>query len=149
VENWSALEVVLDFAIAEEQAAIEFYTRLAETARVPGMPAVFAEFAQEERRHKARLESMRLDGSLTTMAATALDLKMADYLVDVKPDPALDYSRALIVAMKKEKAAFKLYTDLASRAPESLRPLFQTLAQEEARHKLRFEVAYDDLLTEN
>jgi hypothetical protein len=30
-----------------------------------------------------------------------------------------------------------------------VRALFLALAQEEAKHKLRFEVEYDDLLTEN
>ena len=53
--------------------------------------------------------------------------------------------------MKQEKAAFKLYTDLAVVAPdEDLRDLLLSLAQEEAKHKLRFEVEYDDqILTEN
>jgi hypothetical protein len=36
------------------------------------------------------------------------DLKVADYLVDVEPDSALDYQQALIVAMKREDAAFKM-----------------------------------------
>jgi hypothetical protein len=30
-----------------------------------------------------------------------------------------------------------------------VRDLFQTLAQEEARHKLHFEIEYDDTMTEN
>ena len=57
----------------------------------------------------------------------------------------MDYQSALILAMKKEKAAFRLYTDLAaSTEDEGIRDLFQGLAQEEAKHKLRFEVEYDD-----
>ena len=53
--------------------------------------------------------------------------------------------------MKKEKAAFKLYTDLSEKAgDESLRSFFLALAQEEAKHKLSFELEYDDyVLTEN
>jgi rubrerythrin len=57
----------------------------------------------------------------------------------------MDYQSALILAMKQEKAAFRLYTDLAaSTDDEKVRDLFLGLAQEEAKHKLRFEVEYDD-----
>ena len=47
--------------------------------------------------------------------------------------------------MKKEKAAFRLYTDL-SKATDNveLSKLFLALAKEEARHKLRFELEYDE-----
>jgi rubrerythrin len=73
------------------------------------------------------------------------DLKIGDYLVDVEPTAETSYQEALIIAMKKEKAAFKMYTDLAEAAPdEELRALFLGLAREEANHKLRFEVEYDD-----
>ena len=70
--------------------------------------------------------------------------------MNVTPDPDMSYRDALIVAMKKEKAAFRLYSDLAASAPdEALKKTFLGLAQEEAKHKLRFEVEFDDLLTEN
>ena len=79
------------------------------------------------------------------------DLKIADYLVNVKPSPEITYRDALVMAMSKEKAAFKLYTNLAQRAPnDQLRDLFLSLAQEESKHKLRFELEYDDfVLREN
>jgi rubrerythrin len=73
------------------------------------------------------------------------DLKIADYTVDVQPHPNMKYDEALMVAMKKEKAAFKLYNDLANRAPnESMKNVFLSLAQEESKHKLRFELEYDE-----
>ena len=76
---------------------------------------------------------------------------MAEYLKDVAPDSGMTYQQALITAMKAEKAAFKLYNDLAESADEpSVKELFLALAQEEARHKLRFEIEYDqEILTEN
>jgi ferritin-like protein len=80
-----------------------------------------------------------------------VDLKIGDYLVDVEPSDHMDYQQALIVAMKKEKKAFKMYTDLSSAADdENIKDLFAALAQEEAKHKLRFEIEYDDfVMTEN
>jgi rubrerythrin len=74
-----------------------------------------------------------------------MDLKIADYLVDVELKPDMGYQEVLVFAMKAEKAAFKLYSDLAASADdEELRRTFLALAQEEAKHKLRFEVEYDD-----
>ena len=63
----------------------------------------------------------------------------------------MDYQQALILAMKKEKKAFKLYLDLAaSCGDDNLEQIFLALAQEEAKHKLRFEIEYDDfVMTEN
>ena len=55
------------------------------------------------------------------------------------------------MAMKKEKTAFKLYSDLSEKTDqEKYLNLFMALAQEEAKHKLRFEIEYDEqFLTEN
>jgi len=59
----------------------------------------------------------------------------------------LEYQDALIIAMKKEKLAFKLYSDLAAQTDnEALKAILLAIAQEEARHKLRFELEYDDLI---
>ena len=53
--------------------------------------------------------------------------------------------------MKKEKAAFKLYSALAEKSPnEGLKNVFLGLAMEESKHKLRFELEYDEyILREN
>jgi len=63
----------------------------------------------------------------------------------------MDYQEILILAMKAEKEAFKLYSGLAKATSDaSIKDLFLGLAQEEAKHKLRFEVEYDDrVLTDN
>jgi rubrerythrin len=134
-----------------EEEAVQFYTRLAERVEKPWMRAVFEGFAREEQGHKAKLAAIK-EGRVDLPApAKVQDLKIGDYLVDQKPNPELDYQEALILAMKKEKAAFRLYSDLANvTEDEKLRQVFQALAQEEAKHKLRFEIEYDDnILTEN
>jgi rubrerythrin len=79
------------------------------------------------------------------------DLKIAEYLVDVRPSSNMSYQDALILAMKKEKAAFRMYTALAGQADDpTVKALFLNLALEESKHKLRFEIEYDDfILKEN
>jgi rubrerythrin len=151
MEKWNNIEDVLDFAMDSEEEAVQFYTRLAERVEKPWMRAVFEGFAREEQGHKAKLAAIK-EGRVDLPApAKVQDLKIGDYLVDQKPNPELDYQEALILAMKKEKAAFRLYSDLANvTEDEKLRQVFQALAQEEAKHKLRFEIEYDDnILTEN
>jgi rubrerythrin len=81
-----------------------------------------------------------------------MDMKIGDYLVEVnKSREDLTYQESLIIAMKEEKAAFRLYLDLANRTEDArLKKTFLMLAQEEAKHKLRFEIEYDDyILKEN
>jgi rubrerythrin len=80
-----------------------------------------------------------------------MDLKIGDHLVNVDLDADIDYQQALILAMKAEKAAYKLYTELASATDDAgLQETLMALANEEAKHKLRFEIEYDDMvLTEN
>ena len=135
---------ILEFAINNEQKAHDFYMDLAQ--RVPGMKAVFEGFAQEELGHKAKLQGVKEKGRLVTSTKKVIDLKLADYLVEVdSSNGELEYQDALILAMKREKAAFRLYSDLANTTDDNdLKLLFLGLAQEEAKHKLHFEVAYDD-----
>jgi len=151
MSQWHSVDEILDFAIKNEEDAAEFYTDLADRSESISMRKVFEDFAREERGHKTKLLGVKKSGKMQPATEKIIDLKIGDYLVDTKPGPDLDVQQALILAMKQEKAAFKLYTDLAAAAPdEELRGLLLALAQEEAKHKLRFEVEYDDrILTEN
>jgi rubrerythrin len=150
MQEWKSVDEVLDFAIGEEQAAVEFYTQLAAQTERPAMRQTLESFAQEEMRHREKLLAVKGGQVLGGGREMVSDLKIADYLVEMVPSPFMSYRELLIVAMSKEKAAFKLYSDLAAAAPDSqVRGLFLTLAQEEARHKLHFEIEYDDTMTEN
>jgi rubrerythrin len=149
--EFDSVDAVLDFAIKGEQDASDFYTELASKMEKPHMRQSLEGFAAEERGHKARLEALKA-GQIEKLAKVkVLDLKIGDYLVEQKPSASMDDQSALILAMKQEKAAFRLYSDLAASTDDAeLRDLFLGLAQEEAKHKLRFEVSYDeDMLREN
>jgi rubrerythrin len=151
MKEFTSITEILDFAIGEEQAAVDFYLQLAAQSKNKQIKKTFEEYAEEEMRHKANLLSIREQGSFILPDAKVKDLKIAEYLVDVKPSASMSYQDALILAMKKEKAAFRMYTKLAENAenPE-VKTLFLNLAQEESKHKLAFEVEYDDyILKEN
>ncbi|MCK4637960.1 MAG: ferritin family protein, partial [Bacteroidales bacterium] len=140
-----------DFAIVSEQEAVDFYTKLSKQATNEAMKEVFLQFAKEEMGHKARLTNIKEKQLFEFKEEKVTDLKIADYLVESEAKPDMTYQNFLIVAMNKEKAAFKLYSDLAKIAPNNeIREIFLSLAQEEAKHKLRFEIEYDDyVLKEN
>ena len=146
MENFDSVEDALDFAIAEEMAAKQFYANLAKRAKTPAMQEVFEEFAAEELNHRALLEDIKLSG-IVLPAEKVEDLKLAEITDIAEAQPDMDYQEALIVAMKKEKQAFLLYNLLAKLCDDQkLHQTFLMLAQEEAKHKLRFEIEYDEVV---
>jgi rubrerythrin len=147
MENFKSLDALYDFAIGEEEAAAKFYREIAGKMDRAWMRETFEQFAREEDGHKAKLLKMK-SGDIPAISQEKIqDLKIGDYLVDIEANADMDYQDALIVAMKKEKAAFKMYTKLAGLADnEQAKEVLLSLAQEEAKHKLRFEIEYDDVI---
>ncbi len=142
---------VLALAISREAAAAEFYESLAKSASQPAMVEVFEHFAAEERGHEARLRKVQANPDNVKVRKQAVTLSFADYLVDVEPTPDMSYDQALVVAMKREDAAARLYRDMAAQTSDpALIKLFEWLAEVEAKHRHRFEVEYDEhVLREN
>lgn len=146
------IDNILKFAIDSEQEAFDFYMDLASKVSNNEMKKIFESFAKEEIGHKAKLMKAKEESIVNSFKKENIaDLKMEEYIVNAKPTPDMTYQDALILAMKKEKSAFKLYSSLASIADnEQHKNLFLMLAQEEAKHKLRFELEYDEfVLREN
>lgn len=150
--KFESVDAILDFAISKEEDAAQFYTDLAAKAKRQHMKEIFEQFALEEKSHKAKLEKVKEAKLLLSSWQKVMDLKIVDSLVDTRFDEGeFDFQGALLVAMNSEKASFRLYTDLAEATDKpELKETFLSLAQEEAKHKLRFEIEYDDnVLTEN
>lgn len=141
-----SFEDVIHFAIEKEMEANQFYADMAKQMKNPAMRKVFEGFAAEELGHKTKLEEIKQNKTIQP-AKNVADLHIADYVVEVELSPEMDYQDALVLAMKQEKAAFRLYLDLANQvANEEQKSLFLSLAQEEAKHKLRFEIEYDEIV---
>jgi rubrerythrin len=151
MKKFESVEEILDFAIKEEEEAAKFYKELAGKMERPWMKDIFEQFSREEEGHKAKLLKVKSGQISDLPQQKVLDLKIGDYLVEAEVTTDMDYQQALIVAMKKEKEAFRMYSDLATVAQTAeLKEVLLGLAQEEAKHKLRFEVEYDDvILSEN
>ncbi len=152
MKDFESINEILDFAIKDELRASNLYADLAKKSRNREIQKVFEQFSIEELGHKKKLEAIKSGNKIIVPVEKVQDLKIGDYIVEVKTSrDDLNYQDALIVAMKEEKAAFRLYTDLASKTDDpAAKEIFLMLAQEEAKHKLRFEIEYDDyILKEN
>ena len=144
ISTFKSVNEVLDFAIEKEEEARQFYLEWADKLDNQALAEQFVLFAGEENKHKEKLQRVKGGSTFKPAARQVTDLKIVDYLVDITPTPEMDYQEALIVAMRREKASFKLYSDLAAMAQdEGLRDTFLALAQEEAKHKLRLETVYE------
>ena len=149
MKEFTNINDILDFAITREQGAVDFYTRLSVDVSNKEMRDIFVQFAKEEMGHKAFLEKVKREGSFDIPSYKIQDIKIADYSIpQEKANEKLTYPEALVIAMRREKAAFDLYKKLASTIEDPIySSLFESLANEELKHKSRFETEYDDYLS--
>ena len=147
------LEAIVDFAIEKEQEAADFYSNLSQQESFAGSSKMFEEFAVEERKHQKLLEEFKTKGVTKRMQDYQLkwitDIKRSDYVVDLEFQPGMPYNEILMLAMKREEKALKLYNDFQVQADtEDGKALFKILCQEEAKHKLALETMYDDYMAQ-
>lgn len=141
--KFKSFDDVPDFAISREIEAQAFYLKLADIVETPEMAIVFTDLASEELEHKAKLQAIKA-GQIGIDEEKVGNLGITDHVKSVEPHSKMSYVDMLIVGMKKEEISRKLYSDLARVTQnQQQREIFLKLAQEEAEHKLRFEIEYD------
>ncbi|MHC4665861.1 MAG: ferritin family protein [Planctomycetota bacterium] len=140
-------EEVLEFAIARELEAYHFYLALGERVDSAEMRRVFEDLAKEELDHKAKLELeiMKMGEVVPTEVKAAVPEH--EYVVSDSGSPLdMDYKDMLLLGIEKEEASFRTYVNLLmSVHDEESREVLLALAEEEIKHKLRFETEYDML----
>jgi len=144
--NVESIEEILEYAISREVEAYYFCLALAGRVDTPRMRQVFEDMAAEELEHKAKLEL-----EMIKLGKTLPDKPMpsgrpeSDYIISDSDSPLdMDYTDMLLLGMEKEEAAFRMYVNLIPNVQdEESREVLMALAQEEVRHKLRFETEYD------
>lgn len=149
--DFNDIDEILDFAIKSEEGAHAFYKGWAKKMEKSHVGGFFEELAAEELKHKEFISGLKEGKTLQPPKQQVADLKISDYMLDVDASTALNFQDALTVAMHREKEAFKLYNKLAGMTDDqNVKDTFLTLAQEEAKHKLRLETIYDEeILKEN
>ncbi|MBN1846750.1 MAG: ferritin family protein [Sedimentisphaerales bacterium] len=141
------LRKILEYAIARESKAHAFYRNLALQADDPLKRTLFERFAGEEFGHKQRLEKQ-----LQHIDPQQLPADLPEGFVGVDAPDADDaetltqVQQVLQAAMRKEKASFGLYMDMAFKIKEpTAREMFLLLAKDEANHRALLEWECDRL----
>ena len=142
---------IIEFAIARELEAYHFFLALAEKVASPHIRAVLHDLANEELEHKEklRLELMKMGKVAPDTPKTTIPPH--DYVIsDTDEQLNMDYRDVLLLGMEKEEASFRTYVSLIPRVhDEGSREVLLALAEEEVRHKLRFQTEYDALLKQH
>ena len=151
--QFETLEEVLDYAIEKEIEAAAFYEAVSQQESMSGSKEMLLEFAQEEKKHRELLEDLKNNGAVEGVTDYTFkwipDIKRSNYVVDMEYRPGMTYSELLMLAMKREEKALKLYNQMLDRAEgQESKNLFKMLCQEEAKHKLALETKYDDYMAQ-
>ncbi|MBN1972292.1 MAG: ferritin family protein [Sedimentisphaerales bacterium] len=138
---------ILEFAIFRENEAYNFYMTLAGRVGNDRVRKAFEDLAAEELEHKAKLELEIIKTGRTVSTELEPPRPASEYIITDDPaDLDMDYMDVLMLGIEKEDAAFKTYINLiGSVHDEQSRELLMALAQEEVKHKLRFETEYNIL----
>lgn len=139
---------VLEFAIAREVESYDFYMDSAAKVEDPTLVKAFEYLAQEELKHKERLElEIIKKGEVVATAVNVIWPEGGDYGADTEPEPNVAYQNLLNLAAQKERASLRFYINLAATAENrNFRDILLSLAEEEARHKILLEIKHDDML---
>jgi rubrerythrin len=145
--NFQSFEEIMDYAIDKEKEAAMFYEEASMQENYSGAKEVFESFSKEERKHQVMLENFSKENVEHYRIEKIPDLKRSDYLIDLDYKPGMPYADILRLAMKREEKSLRFYTDFGEKAAnKDHKKLFQVLAQEESKHKLKLETMYDDYL---
>ena len=146
VKKFKDTDEILDFAIKSEESAQRFYLEWANKLEDKALKKMFLELASEEAGHKVYFTELKEKKLIKVKATEKItNLKIADYISKPTATADMDYQDALTLAMQREKEAFKLYSGMADMVDDAeMKKTFMALAEEEAKHKLRLEILYDD-----
>jgi len=136
---------VIKFAIEQELDAAAFYRDLQDKVNVQSSKEMLKTFEQMELGHADILKNLDLNKLELYKPEKVANLKMSDYMVAPITHGEMTFQDILVLAMKREGAANKMYMELANSSDdEAIRNLFLKLATEESKHKLQLETIYDD-----
>ncbi|MBM4346843.1 MAG: hypothetical protein FJ107_01790 [Deltaproteobacteria bacterium] len=140
----NSVEEILLFAIRKEADAAMAYRIAADRAN-PGVKKYFEELAEEEEKHKNRLEKFDVKKIGRIKLKETKGLGLGERMEDIPFGPQLTYEELLRIAIKNEEKSLRLYTSTAKLVTDSnLKKLLLILAKEESTHKERLEKIYDE-----
>jgi rubrerythrin len=151
MDEFKSVEELLDLAVERELDAQALYSFLAEKVRDQEVADMLLEFRDEEKEHQRRIEMELIKLGHVVRQGDRED-RHIDFAEGSKGGVEfdMDFPAALMLAMNKERAAFRLYIELASMTSKNeFREVLMELAEQEAMHLVRFEVLYNQVSRPN
>jgi rubrerythrin len=139
---------ILEFAIFRENEAHNFFLALAGRVADPNIKQMLEDLAAEELEHKEKLELEIMKTGRTVATEMQPPRPSSDYILsDDLAQLDMDVRDVLLMGMEKEEASFRIFVNMIPNVhDEQSRELLLALAEEEVKHKLRFETEYHNLL---
>jgi len=136
---------VFDIMIEKEQDAVVFYTQMLDIAKFDAFKITIREFIKMEEKHVAIIQGFKENGFKDRKIKDFKSLGLSSGSAQVEPIDASSFEAILHQAVKREDAAYNLYTQLKyDMAGTEYEKIFALMAKEEAAHKYYFERLYDD-----
>ncbi|ROL62213.1 rubrerythrin [Bacteroidetes/Chlorobi group bacterium ChocPot_Mid] len=136
---------VIKYAIERELEAADFYKDLQTKVKIQASKEMLKTFEKMELGHADILKNLDLNKIELYKPEKVNNLKLSDFMVEPVTHEEMTFQEILVIAMKREEAANKMYLYLAdSTDDDRVKNLFLKLATEEAKHKLQLETMYDE-----
>lgn len=144
--NLSEYKEIIKQAIANEVAARKFYEDASSRLKDPNLKTLFASLAEEEKKHRDILTRIYASNTIDRYFSESRDYKVAETVNEPELSMEMRPADAFALAMKKEEAAMKQYTEMARMCDDDdKRQVFLDLAAMERDHKLKMESAFIDI----
>ena len=140
-----AKKIIAD-AIDKEVEAYTFYRSVADKVKDKALKSIFAELAEEEKKHREFLQGFLAKDVGKLKIAAGHDYKVGNALKVPDLTPDLKPLDGLVIAIRKELDAMQMYTKFANAASDvETQLLFSQLANMERSHKARLEDIYTNM----
>ncbi len=135
---------IIDFAILREQEAVDFYVELQNHAKFKDQAQMMKDFENMERGHIIVLKNLKEKGKVFVDESKATSMKISNYVIADYDKDDLTYENIILIGIKREERAYKLYKDLANNFDdEDVKKAFNHLASQEIGHRNLFSDLYD------
>jgi rubrerythrin len=145
-----AFSDVIGQAVAFEVEAYEFYDKAIEIVSSEQAKTILRELRAEEESHKLKLEDVLSKGPSWAVpvgkSEEVVDLKLGEFVLPSELTSSSDFQDALMIAIKREEASYEFYSKMVGLVSAEAKPVFEFLANEEAKHKNKVQDIYDQIV---
>ncbi|MBA7485007.1 MAG: hypothetical protein GH155_05800 [Spirochaeta sp.] len=147
------IKEIIDFALERERESQQIYLDYARKTQRMGFRKLLLSMVDMEKEHENKLKELKEGkGQSPIFSGTqSVETRLTDFIAQEEFSPDMDYGDFLVLIIKREEKAEKLYEELKSLAADTeVKELFSLLAGEEKKHKSWAQDRYDlEILKDN